>query len=119
MRQSSSAHIIPHEQKEGTKNLAYTDGNFSDKSKDDTAMRGTVKNGVMTIWSKRGKKKDTPIITVSVDEVNRALKKGGANSEYTFHQLDKQLAGIVPRLDAGKAAGTRDTVRQAVAEGQG
>lgn len=82
-------------------------------------MRGTVKNGVMTIWSKRGKKKDTPIITVSVDEVNRALKKGGANSEYTFHQLDKQLAGIVPRLDAGKAAGTRDTVRQAVAEGQG
>lgn len=86
----SSTHIIPHEQKKGTKNLAYTDGRFSDKSKDDTAMRGTVKNGVMTIWSKRCKKKDTPIITVSVDEVNQALEKGGANSEYTLHQLAKQ-----------------------------
>lgn len=86
----SSTHIIPHEQKEGTKNIAYTDGRFSDKSKDDTAMRGTVKNGVMTIWSKRCKKKDTPIITVSVDEVNQALEKGGANSEYTLHQLAKQ-----------------------------
>ena len=53
-------------------------------------MRGTVKNGVMTIWSKRCKKKDTPIITVSVDEVNQALEKGGANSEYTLHQLAKQ-----------------------------
>lgn len=86
----SSTHIIPHEQKEGTKNIAYTDGRFSDKSKDDTAMRGTVKNGVMTIWSKRCKKKDTPIITVSVDEVNQALEKGSANSEYTLHQLAKQ-----------------------------
>ena len=86
----SSTHIIPHEQKKGTKNLAYTDGRFSDKSKDDTAMRGTVKNGVMTIWSKRCKKKDTPIITVSVDEVNQALEKGSANSEYTLHQLAKQ-----------------------------
>lgn len=74
----------------GKKNIAYADGSFSDKSKDDTAMRGTVKNGVMTIWNKRGKKKDTPIITVSVDEVNRALKKGSANSEYTLHQLAKQ-----------------------------
>ena len=86
----SSTHIIPHEQKKGTKNLAYTDGRFSDKSKDDTAMRGTVKNGIMTIWSKRCKKKDTPIITVSVDEVNQALEKGSANSEYTLHQLAKQ-----------------------------
>lgn len=78
------------EQDSGKKNIAYTDGSFSDKSKDDTAMRGTVKNGVMTIWRKSGKKKDTPIITVSVDEVNQALKKGSANSEYTLHQLAKQ-----------------------------
>ena len=87
---ASSTHIIPHEQKEGTKNLAYTDGRFSDNSKDDNAMRGTVKNGVMTIWRKRGKKKDASIITISVDEVNEALKKGSANSEYTLHQLAKQ-----------------------------
>lgn len=81
---------VAQEQESGKKNIAYTDGSFSDKSKDDTAMRGTVKNGIMTIWRKRCKKKDTPIITVSVDEVNRALKKGGANSEYTLHQLAKQ-----------------------------
>ncbi len=37
-------------QKSGKKNIAYTDGRFSDKSKDDNAMRGTVKNGVITIW---------------------------------------------------------------------
>lgn len=78
------------EQDSGKKNIAYTDGSFSDKSKDDTAMRGTVKNGVMTIWRKGTKKKDTPIITVSVDEVNQALKKGSANSEYTLYQLAKQ-----------------------------
>lgn len=78
------------EQESGKKNIAYTDGSFSDKSKNDNAMRGTVKNGIMTIWRKSGKKKDTPIITVSVDEVNQALKQGGANSEYTLHQLAKQ-----------------------------
>lgn len=76
-------------QESGKKNIAYTDGSFSDKSKNDNAMRGTVKNGVMTIWRKSDKKKDTPIITVSVDEVNRELKKGSANSEYTLHQLAK------------------------------
>lgn len=74
-------------QESGKKNLAYTDGSFSDKSKDDNAMRGTVKNGVMTIWRKGIKKKDASIITISVDEVNQALKKGGANSEYTLHIL--------------------------------
>lgn len=86
----SSTHIIPHEQKEGTKNIAYTDGRFSDNSKDDNAMRGTVKNGIMTIWRKGIKKKDASIITISVDEVNEALKKGSANSEYTLTQLAKQ-----------------------------
>ena len=84
---ASSTHIIPHEQKEGIKNLAYTDGRFSDNSKDDNAMRGTVKNGVMTIWRKRGKKKDESIITISVDEVNEALKKGSANYKITESYL--------------------------------
>ena len=69
------------------KNIAYADGSFSDKSKDDNAMRGTVKNGIMTIWRKGIKKKDASIITISVDEVNQALKKGSANSEYTLHIL--------------------------------
>lgn len=77
-------------QESGTKNIAYTDGSFSDKSKDDNAMRGTVKNGVMTIWRKHNKKKYASIITISVDEVNEALKKGSANSEYTLTQLAKQ-----------------------------
>lgn len=74
-------------QESGKKNLSYTDGSFSDKSKDDNAMRGTVKNGIMTIWRKGIKKKDASIITISVDEVNQALKKGSANSEYTLHIL--------------------------------
>ena len=74
-------------QESGTKNIAYTDGSFSDKSKDNNAMRGTVKNGIMTIWRKGIKKKDASIITISVDEVNQALKKGSANSEYTLHIL--------------------------------
>lgn len=77
-------------QESGKKNLSYTDGSFSDKSKDDNAMRGTVKNGIMTIWRKGIKKKDASIITISVDEVNQALKKGSANSEYTLTQLAKQ-----------------------------
>lgn len=78
---------VAHEQDSGKKNIAYTDGSFSDKSKDDNAMRGTVKNGIMTIWRKGIKKKDASIITISVDEVNQALKKGSANSEYTLHIL--------------------------------
>ena len=86
----SSTPSVAQEQESGKKNIAYTDGSFSDKSKNDNVMRGTVKNGVMTIWRKGGKKKDTPIITVSVDEVDKALKKGGANSEYTLAQLAKQ-----------------------------
>lgn len=86
----SSTPSVAQEQESGKKNIAYTDGSFSDKSKNDNAMRGTVKNGVMTIWRKGGKKKDMPIITVSVDEVDKALKKGSANSEYTFAQLAKQ-----------------------------
>ena len=53
-------------------------------------MRGTIKNGAMTIWRKDFKKKDAPIITISVDEVDKALKKGGANSEATLHKLAKQ-----------------------------
>ena len=77
-------------QESGKKNLSYTDGSFSDKSKDDNAMRGTVKNGIMTIWRKGIKKKDASIITISVDEVNQALKKGSASSEYTLTQLAKQ-----------------------------
>lgn len=86
-----STSSVAQTQDGGKKKASYTDGSFSDKTKEDNAMRGTVKNGVMTIWRKGGKKKkDTPIITVSVDEVNRALKKGGANSEYTLHQLAKQ-----------------------------
>lgn len=85
-----STFSVAQGQESGKKNIAYTDGSFSDKSKNDNAMRGTVKNGVMTIWRKRGKKKEMPIITISVDEVNRALKKGSANSEYTLHQLAKQ-----------------------------
>lgn len=78
---------VAHEQDSGKKNIAYTDGSFSDKSKDNNAMRGTVKNGIMTIWRKGIKKKDASIITISVDEVNQALKKGSANSEYTLHIL--------------------------------
>ena len=74
----------------GKKNVAYKDGSFSDKTKDANAMRGTVKNGVMTIWRKDVKKKGAPIITISVDEVDKALKKGGANSEATLHKLAKQ-----------------------------
>lgn len=69
------------------KSLAYANGGFSDKT---GSMRGTIKNGAMTIWRKDVKKKDTPIITVSVDEVDKALKKGGANSEATLHKLAKQ-----------------------------
>ena len=71
----------------GKKDVAYTDGSFSDKT---GSMRGTVKNGAMTIWRKDFKKKGSPIITISVDEVDKALKKGCANSEYTLHKLAKQ-----------------------------
>ena len=71
----------------GKKSLTYANGSFSDKT---GSMRGTIKNGVMTIWRKDIKKKDAPIITISVDEVDKALKKGGANSEYTLHKLAKQ-----------------------------
>jgi len=71
----------------GKKDVAYTDGSFSDKT---GSMRGTIKNGAMTIWRKDFKKKDTPIITISVDEADKALKKGCANSEYTLHKLAKQ-----------------------------
>ena len=79
-----------HQTESGKKNVAYKDGSFSDKTKDANAMRGTVKNGVMTIWRKDVKKKGAPIITISVDEVDKALKKGGANSEATLHKLAKQ-----------------------------
>ena len=71
----------------GKKSLAYANGSFSDKT---GSMRGTIKNGAMTIWRKDVKKKDAPIITISVDEVDKALKKGCANSEYTLHKLAKQ-----------------------------
>ena len=71
----------------GKKSLAYTDGSFTDKA---GSMRGTIKNGAMTIWRKNIKKKGAPIITISVDEVDKALKKGGANSEATLHKLAKQ-----------------------------
>ena len=71
----------------GKNDVAYTDGSFSDKT---GSMRGTIKNGAMTIWCKDFKKKDAPIITISVDEVDKALKKGGANSEATLHKLAKQ-----------------------------
>ena len=71
----------------GKKSLAYANGSFSDKT---GSMRGTIKNGAMTIWCKDFKKKDAPIITISVDEVDKALKKGGANSEATLHKLAKQ-----------------------------
>ena len=69
------------------KSLAYTDGSFSDKT---GSMRGTIKNGAMTIWRKDIKKKGAPIITISVDEVDKALKKGSANSEATLRKLAKQ-----------------------------
>ncbi|MGN8831191.1 MuF-C-terminal domain-containing protein [Selenomonas montiformis] len=85
-----STSSVAQTQDGGKKKASYTDGSFSDKTKEDNAMRGTVKNGVMTIWRKGSKKKDTPIITVSVDEVDKALKKGGANSEYTLAQLARQ-----------------------------
>ena len=71
----------------GKKSLAYANGSFTDKT---GSMRGTIKNGAMTIWRKDFKKKDAPIITISVDEVDKALKKGGANSGYTLHKLAKQ-----------------------------
>ena len=71
----------------GKKSLAYANGSFSDKT---GSMRGTIKNGAMTIWRKDFKKKGAPIITISVDEVDKALKKGGANSEATLHKLAKQ-----------------------------
>ena len=69
------------------KSLAYTDGSFSDKT---GSMRGTIKNGTMTIWRKDFKKKCAPIITISVDEVDKALEKGSANSEATLRKLAKQ-----------------------------
>ena len=69
------------------KNIAYTDGSFSDKT---GSMRGTIKNGTMTIWRKNIKKKGAPIITISVDEVDKALNKGGANSEATLRKLARQ-----------------------------
>ena len=69
------------------KGLVYTDGSFSDKT---GSMRGTIKNGAMTIWRKNIKKKCAPIITISVDEVDKALKKGGANSEATLRKLARQ-----------------------------
>ena len=71
----------------GKKDVAYTNGSFSDKT---GSMRGTIKNGAMTIWRKDFKKKGAPIITISVDEVDKALKKGGANSEATLRKLAKQ-----------------------------
>ena len=69
------------------KSLAYTNGSFSDKTGN---MRGTIKNGAMTIWRKDFKKKGAPIITISVDEVDKALEKGSANSEATLRKLAKQ-----------------------------
>ena len=69
------------------KGLVYTDGSFSDKT---GSMRGTIKNGAMTVWRKDIKKKGAPIITISVDEVDKALKKGGANSEATLRKLARQ-----------------------------
>ena len=71
----------------GKKSLAYTDGSFSDKT---GSMRGTIKNGAMTIWRKDFKKKDAPIITISVDEVDKALEKGSANSGATLRKLARQ-----------------------------
>lgn len=66
------------------------DGSFSDKSSDNNSMRGTVKNGVMNIWRKNMKKKDAPVITVSINEIKEALKHGGANSNATLFRLAKQ-----------------------------
>ena len=45
----------------GKKSLAYANGSFSDKT---GSMRGTIKNGAMTIWRKDFKKKGSPIITI-------------------------------------------------------
>ncbi len=71
----------------GKRDIVYTNGSFSDKT---GSMRGTVKNGAMTIWRKDFKKKGAPIITISVDEVDKALEKGGANSEATLRKLAKR-----------------------------
>ena len=71
----------------GKRDIVYTNGSFSDKT---GSMRGTVKNGAMTIWRKDFKKKGAPIITISVDEVDKALKEGGANSEATLRKLAKR-----------------------------
>ena len=71
----------------GKKSLAYANGSFTDKT---GSMRGTIKNGAMTIWRKDFKKKGAPIITISVDDVDKALEKGSANSEATLHKLAKQ-----------------------------
>ena len=85
----------------GKKSLTYANGSFSDKT---GSMRGTIKNGVMTIWRKDIKKKDAPIITISVDEVDKALKEGCANSEYTLHKLARQrdYAAIDAWIDGTK-----------------
>ena len=97
----------------GKGNVSYTDGSFSDKTGNDNAMRGIVKNGVMTIWRKKHKKGDTAALKVSVDEVDKSLKEGGANSEATLRKLAKQkdYAAIDALIDGIKDQKVRQKSR--------
>lgn len=84
---------------------------FSDKS---GSMKGGIANGVMTVWQKPGglPKKEFSF-SVTLDEVEKALKTGGANSRYTIHQLakGKLIAATEAWIEGSKTKVLRDTRR--------
>ena len=84
---------------------------YSDKS---GSMKGGVADGVMTIWQKPGgiPKKEMSF-TVALDELDKALKTGGANSSYTIHELaqKKLRAAIEAWIEGAETKAMRDKRR--------
>lgn len=62
--------------------MYYTDKNG--------AMRGCIKDGVMTIWQKSWIPKKEYSISITLEELNEALRKGSANSASTLKSIARR-----------------------------
>lgn len=88
------------EQESGKKKASYTDGSFSDKTKEDNAMRGTVKNGVMTIWRK-GSKENAPETRTQETAAAKVIQNANTSS------MEDKAQEIVSGFEKGKISLTK------------
>ena len=84
---------------------------YSDKN---GSMKGCIANGVITVWEKPGGiPKKEKSFTVTLEEMDNALKNGGANSAYTIRQLakEKERAATEAWIEGSKTESLRDKRR--------